>query len=990
MNKKLIFLFFSICLVLSVFSFANIAKAQPAGQLEVYVKDLTLSKTEYKAGETVSGSFTLWNARDMTVPNVHYVILLMGNYKNSLPTTQYDITSQLGSFFLSSKEKKVVNFTYKLPESVSGDGLGLQVRAVLDTGASLGWADAMIKVTGGTGIATIKTANIKISKNIFGLQEGPVIYENSTGTLNIILKNDTAKEIQVTPDVSIYDRSESRGILGNYKQAKISISPKSEYTFTYELPTFNYTPKVYVGRVEFKDDSGVERAPKVDFRYIVGGDIATINSISADKTSVGKGETVILDVNYSGSPFDILTGKTLGTAGFSDFDLKLFNQKDILVGEYSDKADFNKNSDILLTLNTTGSATALRAEMSVTKNGKVLTKYSTNLSSDYEQKKNETDWSGYFSAKTILAILLVLILIISLIFIKTIFKNKIILALVLLMIIGIVITLFFVNKTKAWVLDSCSGTWDDRDLKCYGSGDAQIYDVFVNSPLPYDPSGSNYVPGQPYYLLMSATANACSNHRRDFQIFSGTLASNIIHREGEVCTSNCSNVPMTFSSLSLGPFYAPAIIGAHTINFEADIAGYADNNFATLKGHQDFSVVSLPAPTVIATAGSSCSSGIHLSWNAVNYATSYKIFRDGVLISTTSATSTNDTGIDPSTRYTYTVKASNSVGDSALSNTVSATSATCRVDSGSSPNPVSAASVLSAGTCGGKINISWATVPYATSYQVFRDASTTPFITIISPTNFPATSTVDIIATSTPHFYQVQAFGNFGSYSVISSSSNATTSTGLCLDQITTRCYTKQNGSETNTPLATSTYPVTWKVDVLTGGMLSYNYQWSGSVSGSGPSSSTIYYLGPKDVNSFGTTSTVIVSSNYLYHREATTSCSITVYKSFNNLENIRCSVSPTNNASSTYVNKSISWNAVAPISPAFPLYNIKYSWTGDDEFSSFGSLPTSTKIYTTLGIKHASATITGTDDIGALWTGACSTSTNITLEAGAGGSVEH
>src|SRR5690606_34212118 len=59
------------------------------------------------------------------------------------------------------------------------------------------------------------------------------------------------------------------------------------------------------------------------------------------------------------------------------------------------------------------------------------------------------------------------------------------------------------------------------------------------------------------------------------------------------------------------------------------------------------------------------------SWNSVANATSYKLFRGDVLIATTTNTTYADSGLTPGATYTYTVKATNSAGDSAASVAVS-------------------------------------------------------------------------------------------------------------------------------------------------------------------------------------------------------------------------------------------------------------------------------------------------------------------------------
>jgi hypothetical protein len=54
---------------------------------------------------------------------------------------------------------------------------------------------------------------------------------------------------------------------------------------------------------------------------------------------------------------------------------------------------------------------------------------------------------------------------------------------------------------------------------------------------------------------------------------------------------------------------------------------------------------------------------ISLSWGAISNCTGYRVYKDGVLLATTTATAYTDTGVFPSETHTYSVAAYNSAGD---------------------------------------------------------------------------------------------------------------------------------------------------------------------------------------------------------------------------------------------------------------------------------------------------------------------------------------
>ncbi|HEV7203265.1 MAG TPA: hypothetical protein VGN18_01575 [Jatrophihabitans sp.] len=106
---------------------------------------------------------------------------------------------------------------------------------------------------------------------------------------------------------------------------------------------------------------------------------------------------------------------------------------------------------------------------------------------------------------------------------------------------------------------------------------------------------------------------------------------------------------------------------------------------------------------------------VGLSWSPVPGATSYRVFRDGVGLASTVATTFADTGLSNGTRYAYTVVAyrANSVA-STPSATVTATPVA---------PPLSTPTGVRATPGDGQVSVSWDPVGGATSYRVYRGAT---------------------------------------------------------------------------------------------------------------------------------------------------------------------------------------------------------------------------------------------------------------------------
>ncbi|MCX6718566.1 MAG: SMP-30/gluconolactonase/LRE family protein [Candidatus Staskawiczbacteria bacterium] len=583
LNKKKVSVFIIFCL----FCFATFLSANSKANalvivnpIEVYVKDLKLSKTDYRAGETVTGTFTLWNAKNLSVPNVRYEVFLMGNYKNTIPQKQYDNSIMYGPIFLAGNEKKVVNFTYKIPESISGANLGIEVVAMLDNGSSMGWDDAMLNIAGGTGMAEIKSAGVYVGDTAFNVQEGPTIYAGQKAVLNVVLENNTADKITITPSVNIYKRPEPNNILSSFKDKTITINPNAESKISIDLPAFNYAPQVYVGEISFLDSNNVKRATTVNFRYIIGGDIVTIDSVASDKSSIAEGQTLNITINYAGSPTDIMTNKVSG-GGPADLNVKIFNQNNKLVANYSDKTDFNAGYTKTISVKALANALAMRAEITASKDGKTLASYKTNLSSDYAKQSDKMDARDYFSLRIILAVIFVLILFVGIIFIKKLLKRKILLAILIIILIVLATAFFFISKAgKAEAMECVGNTCLDSETYSANTTFAIITNVFVNSPVDTLTCGSQG------YLQVSAVGHGCENLSYNFCLSSPGLGQNCIHTFAT--PDHTTESIMTFDRSAL-PFLVP-VADTGTINFTLDLHAVEGNYYETLQLHQNYSI----------------------------------------------------------------------------------------------------------------------------------------------------------------------------------------------------------------------------------------------------------------------------------------------------------------------------------------------------------------------------------------------------------------
>ncbi|MEV4244866.1 carbohydrate-binding protein [Streptosporangium canum] len=147
------------------------------------------------------------------------------------------------------------------------------------------------------------------------------------------------------------------------------------------------------------------------------------------------------------------------------------------------------------------------------------------------------------------------------------------------------------------------------------------------------------------------------------------------------------------------------------------------------------------------------SSTVSLAWDASTDnvgVTGYNVYRGTTLVTTATGTSYTDSGLTPSTGYTYTVRARDAAGNlSGVSGSVTGTT----TGSGT-PGQPGAPSVT--GTTDGSVSLSWgASSGTVTGYRVYEGATQRAQVT-------GTTATVSGLGTCEAHTYTVRAYNSVG------------------------------------------------------------------------------------------------------------------------------------------------------------------------------------------------------------------------------------
>ena len=172
-------------------------------------------------------------------------------------------------------------------------------------------------------------------------------------------------------------------------------------------------------------------------------------------------------------------------------------------------------------------------------------------------------------------------------------------------------------------------------------------------------------------------------------------------------------------------------------------------------------VIPLPSAPMVKIGNSATSGKPMLTWNAVEGATSYRIYRSTSrgsgysLLGTVTATSYTNTGAKAGTTYYYRVKACNDAGLSPYSNVVSGKAKSV------TPKPSAPVVKIGNSSTSGKPMLTWNAVSGATSYKVYRATSqkgTYSLLGTVTATSYTNTGA----KAGTTYYYKVKAVNSAG------------------------------------------------------------------------------------------------------------------------------------------------------------------------------------------------------------------------------------
>ncbi len=248
------------------------------------------------------------------------------------------------------------------------------------------------------------------------------------------------------------------------------------------------------------------------------------------------------------------------------------------------------------------------------------------------------------------------------------------------------------------------------------------------------------------------------------------------------------------------------------------------------------------------TATAVSSSGINLAWTASAGATTYTVYRStsatGTFssIGTPSGISYSDSGLTPSTAYYYYVTATNSVGTSAASSTVTATTLAL-------PIPAAPTGLTATPASSTSITLAWTASTNATSYTVSRSTSATGIFAAVGTPSTTGYTDTDLTAATT-YYYYVTATDTAGT-SPASSTVSATTASASTFTAIYPTMDLRGSMNSWGTTSMTLVANDTWQVLVTLTPNTTYSYKydaygnWSNSSSWGASGTNGVAALSP-------------------------------------------------------------------------------------------------------------------------------------------------
>lgn len=303
MRKFFLFLF-------GVFLFPSVAMAQdvvPIGSVEdaVVVADINISDATIvsRDADSLVVGFDVVNRGDVPQGDIRYGLEILRTKADGRAIVDSAIAAETLSIAAKASEHREVS--YRIPTFLDGD---YDIWAVSRTGSGmmLGLAKAgTVSLTATEGSVVIDNASCRLViegvDGTYALRQGVDIASGEALTLVCTVENRWQNPVAVTPHFETYRRSlygPTVGLPASTQSVSLGAGERGEVRIA--VPTASEAQS-FDFEMAFRNAAGRTVSNSVSAHYVVQGQSGTLQNVSIDKASYGKGEVMTVSGFWAGS-----------------------------------------------------------------------------------------------------------------------------------------------------------------------------------------------------------------------------------------------------------------------------------------------------------------------------------------------------------------------------------------------------------------------------------------------------------------------------------------------------------------------------------------------------------------------------------------------------------------------------------------------------------------------------------------------------------------
>lgn len=378
-NKSKNFGILLFALIFGIFLIAFSAQAYVASG--VYITDISLSSLDFNSGDTITGSYSLWNSEEYIVPDISQEFMIFIPDEEGFPKIEINKVLAKEKLLLSPGERKTINFSYQLPKNLLSGTYTFRISLFGGTGTPLPWADKEINIAGNEIFLEISNPRIVKNETEFFPLIGVNFSSNDSPKIRFEILNRSPSEILAVPKIVIFERQTNLQKVKEFEKEILTLLAGEKKTIDYEMPKLE-KPEAYVAELKFYDSSGNLVSNSLFFRWIIEGKGANVLAVETSQSSYSKGDLAKVNVCYVG-PAD---GFKIGEG---DLLVEIYNEKGEVSGSVSKSINLDEEKCILLEIPIEKEVKVASVKTTISQAGERLKEYKTGPLKILEEVKPE-------------------------------------------------------------------------------------------------------------------------------------------------------------------------------------------------------------------------------------------------------------------------------------------------------------------------------------------------------------------------------------------------------------------------------------------------------------------------------------------------------------------------------------------------------------------------------------------------------------------------